>query len=138
MIVKRLAPWIGFPLLATAVVLVGGWCALAVWFRFAASEPVPGGLAGAIVGLASLALAYLIVSFGFADDARLPFSIEARKERGEAYSTIAGFFRQYELAIVAADERDIVRVRSNVRGEDVRIYHLRIPAQYAQALLREY
>ena len=31
-----------------------------------------------------------------------------------------------------------MRVRSNVRGEDVRIYRLRMPPMYAQALLREY
>lgn len=86
----------------------------------------------------SEAIAHLIVSFGFEDGDRLDFSIETRKQRDEAYSTLAGFFRQYELAIVAADERDVVRVRSNVRGEDVRIYRLRMPAAYAQALLREY
>jgi len=84
------------------------------------------------------AIAHLIVSIGFDDDSRLAFSIETRKTRGEEYSTIAGFFRQYELSIIAADERDVVRVRSNVRGEDVRIYRLRMPPVYAQALLREY
>lgn len=84
------------------------------------------------------AIAHLIVSFGFFDGSRLAFSIETRKERDEAYSTIAGFFRQYELVIIAADERDVVRVRSNVRGEDVRIYRLRMPPTYAEGLLREY
>ena len=84
------------------------------------------------------AIAHLIVSFGFDDGTRLAFSIETRKERGEAYSAIAGFFKQYQLAIVAADERDVVRVRSNVRGEDVRIYRLRMPPEYAQRLLRAY
>ena len=84
------------------------------------------------------AIAHTIVSFGFDDGGRLDFSIETRKERGESYSSIAGFFKQYELAIVAADERDVVRVRSNVRGEDVRIYRLRMPPTDAQRLLREY
>ena len=84
------------------------------------------------------AIAHLIVSFGFADGRRLDFSIETRKERGEEYSTIAGFFKQYELVIIAADERDIVRVRSNVRGEDVRMYRLRMPPEYARRLLQEY
>jgi Domain of unknown function (DUF4105) len=84
------------------------------------------------------AIAHLIVSFGFDDGQRLDFSIETRKERGEDYSTSAGFFKQYELAIIAADERDVVRVRSNVRGEDVRIYRLRTPPAYAQRLLRRY
>jgi hypothetical protein len=84
------------------------------------------------------AIAHLIVSFGFDDSTRLAFSIETRKERKETYSTIAGFFKQYELSIIAADERDVVRVRSNVRGEDVRIYRLRMPPAYARALLLEY
>jgi drug/metabolite transporter superfamily protein YnfA len=84
------------------------------------------------------AIAHTIVSFGFADGVRVAFSVETRKDRGEAYSSLAGFFKQYELAIVAADERDVVRVRSNVRGEDVRIYRLRITPANAQLLLREY
>jgi hypothetical protein len=237
MIVTRLARWFGITLLAIIIMLIGGWCALVVWFRFAAGETVRAALTAVIVVLALLTvgclvtsrrwfaltayaalfavvlawwttitpsndrdwtpdvarnvtatidgdrlvvsnvrnfnwrsdtdfderweqrsydlsrvanvdlilsywagetIAHLIVSFGFVGGDRLAFSIETRKERHEAYSTIAGFFRQYELAIVAADERDVVRVRSNVRGEDVRIYRLRMPPAYAQALLREY
>jgi Domain of unknown function (DUF4105) len=84
------------------------------------------------------AIAHTIISFGFDNGSRLAFSIEIRKERGEVYSSIAGFFKQYELAIIAADERDIVRVRSNVRGEDVRIYRLRMPPAAARSLLGEY
>jgi Domain of unknown function (DUF4105) len=84
------------------------------------------------------AIAHTIVSFGFDNGPRLDFSIETCKERDESYSSVAGFFKQYELAIVAADERDVVRVRSNVRGEDVRIYRLRMTPADAQMLLREY
>jgi hypothetical protein len=84
------------------------------------------------------AIAHTIVSFGFDNGERLAFSIETRKEGDESYSSIAGFFKQYELAIVAADERDVVRVRSNVRGEDVRIYRLRMTPESARRLLREY
>ena len=53
-------------------------------------------------------------------------------------SAIAGFFKRYELVFVAAEERDIVRVRSNVRGEDVRIYRLRMTPANALLLLRQY
>jgi hypothetical protein len=84
------------------------------------------------------AIAHTILSFGFDNGARLAFSIETREESHEGYSSIAGFFKQYELAFVAADERDAVRVRSNVRGEDVRIYRLRMTSKNAQVLLREY
>lgn len=235
--VRRLLRWFGLALLLIVILSVGGWCTLAVWFRFPAVEWVRGVCAGLMltlsfvtagclvtsrrwVGLAayaclcavvlawwstitpsndrdwapdvarsvtatiegdrlivnnvrnfswrsdtdfdqrwelrkyslshvgnvdlilsywgSEAIAHLIVSFGFEYGDRLDFSIETRKQRDEAYSTLAGFFRQYELSIVAADERDVVRVRSNVRGEDVRIYRLRMPPADAQALLREY
>jgi hypothetical protein len=84
------------------------------------------------------AIAHTIVSFGFVGGERLDFSIETRKETDERYSSIAGFFKEYELAIVAADERDVVRVRSNIRGEDVRLYRLRIDRRDAQRLLIEY
>lgn len=81
-------------------------------------------------------IAHTLVSFGFADGRYLVFSIEIRRERTESYSSFAGFFRQYELAIVAADERDIVRVRSNVRREDVRLFRLRAtPDQVRQGLV---
>ncbi len=84
------------------------------------------------------AIAHTIVSFGFDDGARLAFSIETRKESDESYSPLAGFFKQYELALIAADERDVVRVRSNIRGEDVRIYRLRMTPANARVLMREY
>ena len=195
-IIRRLARWIGLGLLAIAILLIGAWCSVAVWYRCGAGEPVRSILAGAtlvfaLVVVASLvtsrrwlalavyaasfalflawwttitptndrnwapdvartvtatidgdrlvvsnvrnfnwrsdtdfdqrweqriyslsevsnvdlvpsywsgeAIAHLIVSFGFSDGSRLAFSIETRKERDEAYSTIAGFFRQYEL-----------------------------------------
>jgi hypothetical protein len=84
------------------------------------------------------AIAHTIVSVGFDDGNRLAFSIEIRKEVNEVFSPIAGFFKEYELAIVAADERDVVRLRSNVRGEDVRIYRMKVNPGNAQRLLRLY
>jgi hypothetical protein len=60
-------------------------------------------------------IAHVFVSFGFADGHHLAVSIEARKEKGEGYSTVQGFFRQYELYYVVADERDVIRLRTNYR-----------------------
>ena len=236
-ILRRLARWLSFALLAIAIILVGVWCSVAIWYRCPAGEAVRGLLAAATLALtaavvaclatprqwlalafyaaafalfltwwatitptndrnwapdvartvtatidgdrlvvsnvrnfnwrsdtdfdqrweqrtydlshvtdvdlimsywAGEAIAHTIVSFGFDDGPRLAFSIETRKESHEGYSSIAGFFKQYELAMVAADERDVVRVRSNVRGEDVRIYRLRMTPANAQLLLREY
>jgi hypothetical protein len=236
-ILRRFVRWIGFSLLAIAILLIGVWCSVAIWYRYPGGEAARGLLASATLAFAVVvvaclattrrwlalavyaasfalflawwatirptndrnwtpdvartvtatidgdrlvvknvrnftwrsdtdfdqrwdqrtynlshvtdvdlimsywageAIAHTIVSFGFDDAPRLAFSIETRKESHEGYSSIAGFFKQYELAMVAADERDVVRVRSNVRGEDVRIYRLRMTPANAQLLLREY
>lgn len=79
------------------------------------------------------AIAHTLVSFGFDDGEQLVFSIEIRKRRGEQFSGLAGFFRRYELALIAADERDILAVRTNVRGEQVYLYRVVMP----QAVMRE-
>lgn len=83
-------------------------------------------------------IAHAIISFNFTDSEPLAFSIEIRKERGESYSPYAGFFKQYELAVIAADERDIVKVRAITRGEDVRLYRLDMQQKTTRALLGEY
>lgn len=73
-------------------------------------------------------IAHVIVSFRFADAPPVCFSIETRMEVGESYSALAGFYRRYELIYVMADERDVLRVRTNYRpgahgqGEDVYLY----------------
>ena len=83
-------------------------------------------------------IAHPIVSFQFADAPPLCFSIEIRKTVGQSYSTIAGLYRQYTLIYVVADERDVIRLRTNYRREDVYLYHtLASPAQ-ARQRFREY
>jgi hypothetical protein len=79
------------------------------------------------------------VSFQFADEAPLSFSIETRKEIGENYSAIGGLYRQYELIYICADERDVIRVRTNFRkGEDVYLYHTLLSPAQARARFSEY
>jgi uncharacterized protein DUF4105 len=82
-------------------------------------------------------IAHTILSWGFEGDQYLAISIETRKEKGEEYSALRGFFRQYELTFVVADERDVVRLRTNIRGEDVYVYRLDAsPADARRFLLR--
>jgi hypothetical protein len=70
-------------------------------------------------------IVHTLVSFGFGDDDYLCISIETRKEKGEEYSSVKGFFRQYELIYVVGDERDLVRLRTNYRqGETVYLYRI--------------
>ena len=83
-------------------------------------------------------IAHTLVSFGFADGQYLTFSLEIRKEVGEEFSAWKGFFRQYEAILVAADEADIIRTRSNARGENVYIYRLAIPPEQLKTLFLAY
>jgi hypothetical protein len=85
------------------------------------------------------AIAHIMVSFGFAGD-HIAMSIETRKEKDEAYSSIAGFFKQYELIYVVGDERDLIRVRSSYRRPEelVYLYRTRMNPDNARRLFLEY
>jgi len=77
----------------------------------------------------SKAIAHIMMSFGFAGKDYVTISIETRKEKGESYSTLAGFFRQYEVVYVVADDRDVIRLRTTYRQpqEDVYVYRVKAP-----------
>ncbi len=83
-------------------------------------------------------IAHTIMSWRFSDGQHLAISIELRKEVGEVYTPIAGFFRRYEIYYVTADERDVVRLRTNYRGENVYLYPLRMPRGRARKVLLDY
>ena len=87
------------------------------------------------------AVAHIFVSFEFAGSDHLAVSIETRKEKGEEYSTLKGFFRQYELYYVVADERDVIRLRTNYRKdppEDVYVYRAQGPLENGRRLFLDY
>jgi len=85
------------------------------------------------------AIVHTLVSFGFDDGRYLCISIETRKEIGEAYSTLKGFFRQYELIYVVADERDLIRLRTNYRqGETVYLYRLEVSRKIVKEVFLDY
>ena len=83
-------------------------------------------------------IAHTIASWEFDDGRYLAISIETRKEKGESYSALRGFFRQYELYYVIADERDLIGLRTNYRGEQVYLYRIRVSPSQARALLVDY
>lgn len=86
-------------------------------------------------------IAHIFVSFGFGSKDYLAVSIETRKEVGESYSTLAGFFRRYELYYVVADERDLIGLRTNIRQdppEDVYLYRTNIPLENLRRLFLDY
>lgn len=86
-------------------------------------------------------IAHTMLSFGFGGNDYLAVSIETRKEVGESYSTFLGFFRHYELYYVVADERDVIRLRTNFRKdppEEVYLYRIQGPIENGRRLFLEY
>lgn len=84
-------------------------------------------------------MAHPIVSFQFADAPPLCFSIETRKKVGQTYSAIGGLYRQYNLIFIAADERDVIRVRTNYRkGEDTYLYRTAAGVKQTRERFLEY
>ncbi|HSL70368.1 MAG TPA: DUF4105 domain-containing protein [Longimicrobiales bacterium] len=69
--------------------------------------------------------AHSFLSFGFADSQYVAISVEARRERDEPYSILKGMLRRFELIYVIGDERDLIGVRANNRGDDVYLYPIR-------------
>ncbi|MBS0210777.1 MAG: DUF4105 domain-containing protein [Planctomycetes bacterium] len=83
-------------------------------------------------------MAHTLVSFGFDDGQFLCVSVEARRQRWQSYSPLWGLFRSYELMFVLGDERDILRLRTNIRRERVYMYRLRMTPEHLQRLLLDY
>lgn len=87
------------------------------------------------------AIAHIFLSFEFQGGEHLAISIETRKQKGQGYSTIQGFFRQYPIYYVVADERDVIRLRTNYRKdppEDVYIYSVNGPVERGRRLFLAY
>jgi hypothetical protein len=83
-------------------------------------------------------IAHTLMSFGFDDGNHVVFSVEVRREKTHAFSEIGGFFKEFELSIIAAEERDIVRLRTNVRREDTYLYRLRMSVPAIRSLFLAY
>jgi hypothetical protein len=83
-------------------------------------------------------IAHLIFSWDFGSGEHLAISIETRKDKTQKYSAIKGFFKQFELSYAAADERDIIKLRTNYRKERVYLYRLTTPKETVRALLEDY
>jgi Domain of unknown function (DUF4105) len=84
------------------------------------------------------AIAHMLISFGFDDGQHVAFSVEVRRQKNQVYSEIGGFFKRDGLSIIAADERDVIRVRTNIRGEDDYLYRIRMPLSAMRSLFLGY
>lgn len=109
------------------------------WLDKTVSLPQLSGIDVAITYWGSPYIAHPIVSFQFGDRDYVATSIETRKEIGESYSAILGFFRHYELIYIFGDERDLIRLRTSYRkGEDVYLFRTTAGPQWARELFLEY
>lgn len=70
--------------------------------------------------------AHTFVSFEFENGDFLSISIEARKTKGQIYSTWKGMLHSYPLVYVAADERDVILMRANLRKDKVYVYPVKL------------
>jgi hypothetical protein len=84
------------------------------------------------------AIAHMLISFGFDDGSHVVFSVEIRRRKDQDFSEIGGFFKDFELSIIAADELDVIRLRTNVRGENVYLYRLQLPIAATRSLFLGY
>jgi len=81
-------------------------------------------------------IAHSLLSFDFGPDGRIALSVETRREAHESFSEIGGLYKMFELAYVWGDEADLVRLRTNVEREPVRLYRTSLgPTQTLFVLL---
>ena len=83
-------------------------------------------------------MAHPVVSFQFGDNDHVAFSIELRAQIGQKPSTLAGLYKTYGLIYLVGDERDLVRVRTNYRGEDIYLYRTVVKPARARAIFLDY
>ena len=70
----------------------------------------------------NMGAAHTFLSFGFESGDYIAISVEIRKEIGESFSPIKGLLRSYELMYVIADEKDVLKLRTNYRKDTVYLY----------------
>ena len=78
--------------------------------------------------------AHTFLSFGFEGDEYVAISVEIRKKKGQSFSPLKGLLKQYELVYVVADEKDVIKLRTNFRKDDVYVYPTKIDQAHAKEL----
>lgn len=78
--------------------------------------------------------AHTFLTFGFENGDRVVISIEIRKKKGDSFSPWRGLFRSFEVMYVVADERDVIKLRTNFRKDNVYMYPIRAPREEIRAL----
>jgi len=77
-------------------------------------------------------VAHAFLSFGLKDGTFIAVSIEIRRQKGEKFTALKAFMRQFEIMYVIADETDVIKVRTNCVKDRVRLF----PVQAEKKLIR--
>jgi hypothetical protein len=101
----------------------------AVWYVVEPFSGIPGS-------------AHTFLSFEYGDPSStslgtsqyVSISVEIRKEKGESFHPIKGLFNKYELMYVIADERDVIKLRTNYRKDEVFLYPVQTTKEKTRAL----
>lgn len=80
---------------------------------------------------------HTMLDFEFDDGQKVVLSVEIRREEGEVFENLKGMFRGYELYYVWANERDVVKLRTNYRKDNVYMYPLDMAEENIQKLFLE-
>lgn len=78
--------------------------------------------------------AHTFLSFEFSDSKFVTITIEARKTKAQEYKVWLGMIRSYPLIYIAADERDTIRLRADVRKDEVFVYPVKTTSENAVKL----
>ena len=80
------------------------------------------------------AIAHVMLSFGFEDKDYLVSSVEIRKRVGQKYNALNGFFNQYTLMYVLADERDVIWKSTIGYQQEAFLYRTKATPKQAQEM----
>ena len=85
-------------------------------------------------------IAHPMLSWRFEDGRPFTISIETRNRKDRGYSTVAGFYRQYELMYVVCTDRDAVLRRAihEPEHDQVYLYKLNATPSEARRMLKSY
>ncbi len=78
--------------------------------------------------------AHAFLSFGLKDGTYIAVSIEIRRKKGQSFSPIKAFTRQFEIMYVIAAETDVIRLRTNCTKYIVRLFPIQAEKQLIQTV----
>jgi hypothetical protein len=83
-------------------------------------------------------MSHPVLVFDFGAEGRLSLSIEVRYRKGQDYSVLRSLYRQQELILVAADERDVILSRTKHGRQEAHLYRFNVSAEEMRTVFLDY